>query len=175
MVGKELIHSADWSSSQQLFSSSSNEHWSIEVFAVRCGTFFTAGNTSWQNTVPLGIGSTCRVNCNRNWTSCLLILLSLKVLLGHLGIVRSLSTLTFAELDTGADTFEIERAPGFSVTIHRPLESSSAYNLSIALSSLDMNYPTYVITINSFPLNDTIWCHHGHGLSISQWEFVWGV
>ncbi len=29
--------------------------------------------------------------------------------------------------------------------------------------------------INSFPLNDTVWCHHGHGLSISVWEFIWGV
>ncbi len=27
----------------------------------------------------------------------------------------------------------------------------------------------------TFPPNDTIWCHHGHGLSISLWEFIWGV
>ncbi len=29
--------------------------------------------------------------------------------------------------------------------------------------------------INSFPPNDTKWCHHGHGLSISEWEFIWGI
>ncbi len=29
---------------------------------------------------------------------------------------------------------------------------------------------------NPFPPNDTIlWCHHGHGLSTSQWELIWGV
>ncbi len=31
------------------------------------------------------------------------------------------------------------------------------------------------IKVNSFPPNDTIWCDHGHGLSISLWEFIWGV
>ncbi len=31
------------------------------------------------------------------------------------------------------------------------------------------------LNVNSFPPNDTIWCHHGHGLSISLWEFIWGV
>ncbi len=25
-------------------------------------------------------------------------------------------------------------------------------------------------SLNSFPTSDTIWCHHGHGLSISLWE-----
>ncbi len=29
--------------------------------------------------------------------------------------------------------------------------------------------------VNSFSPNDTIWCHHGHGLSISLWEFIWRV
>ncbi len=33
----------------------------------------------------------------------------------------------------------------------------------------------YIYPITSFPPNDTVWCHHGHGLSISQWEFMWGV
>ncbi len=29
--------------------------------------------------------------------------------------------------------------------------------------------------INSFTPNNTIWWHHGHGLSISLGEFIWGV
>ncbi len=30
------------------------------------------------------------------------------------------------------------------------------------------------VSVNSFPPNDTIWCHHGHGLSTSQWKYIWG-
>ncbi len=26
--------------------------------------------------------------------------------------------------------------------------------------------------VNSFPPNDTMWCHHGHGLSIRLWELT---
>ncbi len=35
--------------------------------------------------------------------------------------------------------------------------------------------PWPFVLLNPFPPNDTIWCHHGHGLSISLWEFIWGV
>ncbi len=31
------------------------------------------------------------------------------------------------------------------------------------------------LSVNSFLPNNTIWCHHGHGLSISLWKFIWGV
>ncbi len=35
---------------------------------------------------------------------------------------------------------------------------------------------TYVLPaeVNSFPSRDTMWCHDGHGLSISQWELIMG-
>ncbi len=32
----------------------------------------------------------------------------------------------------------------------------------------------YLKSLNSFPPNDAIWCHHGHGLSISLWELIYG-
>ncbi len=31
------------------------------------------------------------------------------------------------------------------------------------------------LIFSSFPPNETKWCHHGHGLSVSLWEFIWGV
>ncbi len=41
------------------------------------------------------------------------------------------------------------------------------YSLVCTLSIGIYTYP-----VNSIPPDDTIWCHHGHGLSISLWEFV---
>ncbi len=58
-----------------------------------------------------------------------------------------------AGLSIGLGTYETTMRPG-------------------ALAPLD-NIHSYMYT-NSFPpINGTIWCHDGHGLSIGQWEFIW--